>query len=206
MNGVPLTPAEDEAARRLAGEILSRGEFSGAKQMLDLAEQAIEWIRWLLGWGELATTNPPLYYTILFGLGAFAAALIAHLVVSIRAALVLQGREKPAAVRAADPHFADEADRLAGQGRFLEAAHRLQLGVLDLLLRGRRLELARSEPNRVLRRRLAEARIGEAERHDLGLLLDRFETRWFRDREEDPSLYEAWRSLYRRLARGNATA
>lgn len=209
MIATPLTPAEDEGARRLAAEILQRTEFSGSRNALEAWERIREWLHWfdwLLGWGSLSTTNPLLFYAILAVLVAIAAALILHIVWSIRAAMM---QAVPTASRASTPaetRFDEEAAALATQGRFLEAAHRLQLGVLDLLLRGRRLELSRSEPNRVLRRRLSEARLGEGERRDLLRLLDRFETRWFRDREEDPGLYEDWRGLYLRLARGNASA
>jgi hypothetical protein len=58
----------------------------------------------------------------------------------------------------------------------------------------------------VLRRRLAETQLPEGERRDLLHLLDRFETSWFRDREEDPELYRGWRTLYQRLARGGTSA
>jgi len=205
----PPSPADDEAVRRLAAEILARPEFDRPRQALEGWQALLQWFEWLrerLDWSGLAQTNPPLFYAILFGLLAVTAALIAHLVWSVRAALTHAVPRRDAPSPPTEPGFAEDADRLARDGRYLEAAHRLQLGVLELLLRGRRLELSRSEPNRVLRRRLAEARLPADERSELVQLLDRFETRWFRDRAEDPALYEAWRRLYQRLAGGGAAA
>ena len=200
---------DDDGVRRLAAEILSRSEYAGTKKMLHSLDAVLEWLRWLrqmLGWGDLLETNPVLYYAILFTLLLVSAALIAHIVWSVRRALAAAAPAAGGAAAPEGPQFSAEAEELARQGRFLEAARRLQLGVLDLLLRGRLLELARSDPNRVLRRRLAETRLPEGERRDLLRLLDRFETSWFRDREEDPDLYEGWRALYQRLAGGGTAA
>ena len=107
---------------------------------------------------------------------------------------------------AAPPRFADEAAALAASGAFLEAARRLQLAVLDLLLRRRVLELGRADANRALRDRLHRAPLPDAERIDLLALIDRFERAWFRDRIEDPALYADWRSLHARLAGGTGPA
>src|SRR6266403_795887 len=87
------------------------------------------------------------------------------------------------------------ADALARRGMFLEAARRVQLAALDLLLRARVVELGRSDPNRTLRRRLRDAALPEAERGDLLALIDWLEQRWFRDRNEERELYDRWRSL-----------
>lgn len=91
------------------------------------------------------------------------------------------------------------AEALAGQGRFLEAAHCTQLAALELLLSGEWLALERSDTNRTLRQRLREAPLPDAERSDFLALLDRLESRWFRDRVEDRDLYGAWRGLHARL-------
>jgi hypothetical protein len=196
----------DEALRRLAAEILSRSEFAGARRTFVLLDRLREWLRNLAGWiepGGLRDDNPVLYYALLAALFALAAALIAHVTWSVRAALRFSA---PPSRRSPQParDFAAAADRLARQGRYLEAARQLQLGVLERLLRGRVLELARSEPNEVLRRRLLEARLAENDRRDLLALLDRFERSWFRDRRDDPALFEAWRRLHQRLAPGEA--
>jgi hypothetical protein len=46
---------------------------------------------------------------------------------------------------------------------------------------------------------LREARLPDSERADFLALLDRLESRWFRDRAEDRDLYGAWRGLHARL-------
>lgn len=203
MIALASTPSDDQV-RRLAAEILARPEYTRPRDALRSLAALSEWLRWLerlFGLGSLIETNPLLYFVILAALLLAAAALIAHLVYSIRRALTWA--TPPARMQTAQgPGFSAEAAVLARQGRFLEASRRLQLGVLEALLQTRRLELSRSEPNRVLRRRLAEARLDDGERSDLLELLDRFETHWFRDREEDADLYEGWRSLYLRLAGG----
>lgn len=199
----------DDRARRLAAEILGREEYTRPRQALDSLAHLTDWLRWLdrlFGLGDLIETNPLLYYLILAALLITAAALITHLVYSIRRALTWATPAPRRATEDGGPRFSDEAEALARQGHFLEAARRLQLGVLETLLQTRRLELSRSDANRVLRRRLAEAHLAEGERRDLLQLLDRFETSWFRDRQEDAGLYEGWRSLYLRLARGGTTA
>lgn len=198
----------DDQVRRLAADILGRPEYTRPRDALHTLASLTEWLRWLdrlFGLGDLIETNPILYYVLLTALLLTAAALIAHIAYSIRRALTWA---TPAPLPAVDegPRFSAEAEELARQGRFLEAARRLQFGVLETLLQTRRLELSRSDANRVLRRRLAEANLADGERRDLLQLLDRFETRWFRDREEDAGLYEGWRSLYLRLARGGTSA
>ena len=95
---------------------------------------------------------------------------------------------------------------LAAQGRFLEAAHRLQLATIELLVSQRRLALSRFEANRVLRRRVREATLPMAERRTLVDLVDRLERGWFRDRAGDADLYGAWRTLHARLAESAAEA
>ena len=106
----------------------------------------------------------------------------------------------PEAPAPGGPRFVEEAEALAANGRFLEAGRRLQLAVIELLLRRRVVALTRSDSNRILRARLREASLPEPERRDLLDLLDRFERSWFRDGSADRSLYEAWCDVHARLA------
>jgi hypothetical protein len=92
------------------------------------------------------------------------------------------------------------ADTLAGEGRFLEAAHAVQLAALQLLLERRWLVLDRFEPNRTLRARLAASRLPESERAGFAGLLDGLEAHWFGDREADRGLFDSWCTLHERLA------
>jgi hypothetical protein len=99
-----------------------------------------------------------------------------------------------------EPELLRDAERLAREGRYLDAARRVQLAALELCLERGWLELERSDANRTLRTRLARAPLPPAERHRFGELLGDLERRWFGDRREDPGLYEGWRVLHTRLA------
>ena len=94
-----------------------------------------------------------------------------------------------------------EARALAAEGRFLEAAHRVQLATLAMLIKFDWLELARSDPNRTLRQRVASSSLPERERNKLITLVDRLEALWFDEPREDRELFEEWLALDERLSR-----
>jgi hypothetical protein len=94
----------------------------------------------------------------------------------------------------------EQARALAEGGQYLEAAHRTQLATLALLIEVDWLELARSDPNRTLRRRIAESVLPEAERRQLTALVDRLESLWFDEPREDRELFEAWMALDDRIS------
>jgi hypothetical protein len=190
MTALPAPP--DEQVRALAVTILQRHEFAYWHDTPWL----VSFLAWLTG---LWKTNPVLYYAMLVGLTAVALLLLAHVGWAVRRALALPAPARPPRADTAPPPFLEEADALARRGMFLEAARRVQLAALDLLLRARVLELGRSDPNRTLRRRLRDATLPEAEREDLLALIDWLEQRWFRERSEERALYDRWRSLHARL-------
>ncbi len=101
------------------------------------------------------------------------------------------GRDHAEAIR--------EAGALARMGQFLQAAHRVQLATLALLIEFDWLELARSDPNRTLRNRLRESALPKRERSELIALVDRLETLWFDAPREDRLLFEDWLSLDERI-------
>jgi hypothetical protein len=196
----------DEAVRALAREIVAREDYARFRPL------DAEWLARLLrrladlivSLSDLWETDPALYVLLVLGLAALAAALIAHVVWSVRRAL---SASVPAAPRPAAPRLdlAADAAALARDGRLLEAAHALQLACLEALVRGGALELRRHEPNQTLRERLARSPLPDAERREFLALLGRLETRWFRDRAAGPDdgpLFEAWRALHDRLAPG----
>src|SRR6185436_7817442 len=126
--------------------------------------------------------------------------LLLHVAWSIRRSLAISPTDNKASP-ASEAKFAQEAQAYAAAGRFLAAAHQMELAVLDLLLQRRVLELTRSEPNRTLRRRLLTALLPEGERAELLSLLDRLERQWFRDRADERGLFDAWWQLYARFER-----
>lgn len=223
MPGAPLLP--DEQARELAREILSRPEYAAYRrphtQLQEWIERLAEWIRdlgdyvpeWMIDlWhGFWATVREILGFA--FGDDALVVVVRLAIALGVLAAFGLgvryalrELRERRAEPQggvlepAAAPRWIDEAEVLAREGRFVEAAHCAQLASLELLLRKQWLELERSDPNRVLRRRLSEASLPESVRDRFLALLDRLESRWFRDRVEDRDLYSDWRALHARIA------
>jgi len=102
------------------------------------------------------------------------------------------GRDHARAVKAARD--------LARDGHYLEAAHRVQLATLALLIEFDWLELARSDPNQTLRDRVRASAIPKPEAGRLIELVDRLETLWFSEPREDRVLFEDWLSLDERIA------
>ena len=203
----PAAEWGDEPVRELAAEILAREEYAAGRPDLEAWSQLLDWLtgftRWLEG---LRVEAPGLYWLVILGLLVVALGLLAHVVwtvsIALRATPPPERRERAAA----PVDLGRRAEALAAEGRFLEGARQLERASLALLLEGRVIELARSEPNRVLRRRLLAAPLPEAERRELVGLIDRLERRVFRQGAEDPELYAAWRALYRRLASGAVPA
>jgi len=202
---VPSLPADDRV-RAVAAEILARADYARWRSghlrgVFDILLRVERWLDALQAWlGQLADTRPWLYAAILVGLLTVSVGLFLHVAYAIRRALTAAHVAAPTPHEAPAAAWLAEAERLARAGRTLEAAHQVQLAVLALLLEERGLELARGEPNRVLRTRLRTAQLSAAERVEVLALLDRLEARWFRDRAEDPGLYEAWCALHARVA------
>lgn len=129
--------------------------------------------------------------------------LVATLVLLWRARSLWQRRPRATqtAIRPGRRH-ADalrEARSLAREGRFLEAAHRVHLATLALLIELDWLELARSDPNRTLRRRISVSSLPEREGRQLIALIDRLEALWFAEPRDDPRLFEDWLALDERI-------
>ncbi len=198
----------DDALRALAREILERHEYArwrplDSETLRGLLDRMTRFVDWM---GELSQTQPLLWAAILGGLLLVALLLLAHVVIALRSALAAPGPAVSPRASASGPQFLGEAQALARDGRYLEAARRLQLACLESLLSRGQLELQRFEANRTLRRRIAASELPPAQRSELLTLLQRLETRIFRDRTEDRGLYEAWLALHGRLAAAAPTA
>lgn len=204
-----LAEISDAHIREAAQTVLRQSPYAQWRR----SAVTFDWLEWLRDWLDglgtrldaLQMAAPLLYWLTVGGVLLAALLMFAHIVWSIRIALAKASPGALSPRAAGGPSLAAEADGLANQGRFLEAARRLQLAAIELLLRDRAITLSRSEPNRILRRRVQGAPLAEPERRDLLGLVDRLEIAWFRDRTEDAELYRAWQLLYRRLAaRGGA--
>jgi hypothetical protein len=225
MPDASVTAAE---ARQLAREILERSEYARHRRdptwlqrwvdelsaWLDAqADRVASWMPdWLVAaWDGFWSGLRSLLETVLGDDALVVVLRIALLVVLLGAIAILarrvvrelrSGQEAQVATAPeplAGPRLIDEAERLAAEGRFLEAAHCTQLASLQLLLHKNCLELERSDPNRTLRRRLQAAPLPEVVRERFLLLLDRLEGEWFRERQQDRGLYGEWRALHRQI-------
>jgi hypothetical protein len=203
MPSVPPITLSDAQVQEAAAEVLRRAPYAHWRAMeaqVAWLEPLLEWLHGLDSWLFDLSVNAPLFYWLLIGGALLTAALLfAHVVWSVRVALSMPATvAAPPAMQGATS-LAAGAEALAAEGRYLDAAHRLQLATIDLLLRRRVIELTRSEPNPVLRERLRVAPLPDGERRTLLALVDRLEASWFRDRTNDATLYGDWRTLYRQL-------
>ena len=199
--------ASDEEIRRLAGELLSGEAY--ARYRIDeeawraFFERLARGLDTLLLWFDgLRIESPLLYASALIALALVAVLLLAHVAWSIRAALRAGEPDDRRAAALPRRDLVEEAAHLASEGRFLDAARRLEHACLDELMAQGAIELARGDANRVLRRRLNDAPLPEPRRRELLGLLDRLESRLFRDPVEDAELYLGWRRLHAHLQGG----
>ena len=220
----------DEEARAAAREILADGKFTrwhedfdawlrafegllallpdwlieGASWVLEMLKMVLlaflDILGWLLGFFGFIDTPHALVGWVGAALLVAIACVLAYRVAGDRFS---NGRERtphePAPVGHADA--IREATALASRGRFLEAAHRVQLATLSFLIERGWIELARSDPNRTLRQRVAASSLPQDARGDLIALVDRLEALWFDAPVEDRALYEAWLALDTRILR-----
>jgi hypothetical protein len=205
-----MTPPSGESAlaslgreeiRARAGEILAQSEYARWRSAAEWGERIDQALRELFDWlAELNANAPALYWLIVAALFAVALLLFAHVAWTIRAALRRSAPTDAGPLRPPAPSLVAEARELALSGRHLEAARRVQLAAIELLLRRGAIDLGRSDANRVLRRNLTAGVVSAGQRAEFVALLDRLERAWFRDRADDPDLYARWSDLYARLA------
>jgi hypothetical protein len=190
----------DEQIRTLAAEILSRDEFFRPGRAEEAWRAVLERVLGFLDFLEaLRISSPLVYWVILAGLLLVSVVLLIHVGWTVRIALRMPRPEAREPRSPSGPGFIDQAERLAGEERFLEAARRVELAALDLLLRRRVIELSRSDPGRTLREQVRRSDLPEPERGSLVALQKRLEAGLFREHAADRSLYEAWLDLHRRL-------
>jgi hypothetical protein len=224
-NGV-LTP---ERARALAEEILARPEYAAHRREPTFLQNWVDALAaWLEEAWEFLTDLAPDWLVAIWdalwsGLGSMAGAMFGGSGLSVLGRLLLaaavigaigilvhrllrevrarrpEADDQDSLARESGPELIADAARHASEGRYLEAAHCTQLASLQMLLQKKRLELERSDPNRTLRRRLADAPVPATTRDHFLSLLDRLESHWFRDREDDRDLYGEWRSLHAQI-------
>ena len=191
----------DEDVLSLTQQIVAQPRYARWREYdVDLAAQIVRWLDEYLTWSsDLESASPILFWLLMAAFLTVALALLAHIGWSIRVALRPTGPPDIRQPRKGAPRWVEEAEALARDGRFLEGAHRLLLGSIDVLVTRGVIELARADANRVLRDRVRRSRLPVAVRARFLDLLDAFEERWFRDRIEDGDLYRAWYELHAQL-------
>ncbi len=166
--------------------------------MAEFLHRLLDWIGRL---GILRVEEPILYWMIIIALVAALVGMLVHLVWTLQA--VLRMPEPPArsiAASAALPDLAGEAETLAANGRYLEAAHRLMLASFRSLVERSVLELTPDRPNRWIRAALRGSPLAQSLVFELDSLVERTERMWFGDRENDREIYVQWRSAFERLS------
>jgi len=196
----PLPDLSDPAVLKLTHQILARPEFAAAAE----ASRTTDWERaiadWILQLQFLRDSNPILYWIIFAAVIAVAIALFAHIAWTVWIATHTPAPRGRPASRAASPDLALEAARLAADGFYLEAAHRLMLASFRTLGERSVIELRPDRSNRWIRAALHKSALGAELAADLDHLVERTERRWFGDRENDPAIYTQWCAAFERLS------
>ncbi len=160
----------------------------------------LSWLLDKLGQLEiLRVKEPVIYWTILAVVALVLAGMTVHLIWTLWVAL---SAPEPAAQRwegSSRRDLAQEADALAADGRYLEAAHRLMLASFRALAERSVIELRPDRPNRWIRTALLRSSLAEGLALEIGALIEQTERLWFGDRRNDPGIYARWRSTFERL-------
>ncbi len=194
--------SDSSRIRELAEEILSRPEYARAK----INVEAPQWLRWFferlnefLSWLDgLYASSPILYWLLLAGLLLVLGLLVAHMVWSISRALRDQEPEQVVSGHE-EKDFGAVADELARNGRYLEATHQLLLACLQRAAQSGVIELHADDTNGIARTRLEASSLSAQLRTELLQLINTTERIWFRDRSDDPDLYNRWSRAYHDL-------
>ncbi len=189
----------------MTSEVLSRPEYAWRHRddaaWLDLFEDLREWFDAFQTWMDaLAVTAPALFWAVFLGLVGLLLVLIAHIAVSIRAALRAPEPEDGAPRRRAQRDRVAEAAALADEGRYLDAARQIHLVCLEILIGHEVLHLGRGDAGRAVREALATAPIDDSDRITFEQLLDRLERAVFRDGSNQREMYDLWKQLHGRLS------
>jgi len=193
-----LRDLSDPAVLKLTHRILARPEYAAVA-----SSPTVDWARWLERWIRklelLRDTAPILYWAIFAGAIALTIALFAHIAWTVWIAMHTPAPRERRAARAAPPDLAIEAARLAGEGRYLDAAHRLMLASFRMLGERSVIELRPDRANRWIRAALHQSALERDLAGELDTLVEQTERRWFGDRDNDPAIYAEWRAAFERL-------
>ncbi len=195
-----MAKPSDAAIRELAHQILARPEYANATSNKYVAELLRRILGWINNLGALQFKDPFLYWIVIVALVVVLVALVTHLVWTLRAALrAPEPSGRPVIGGRTMPDLAGEADALAADGRYLEAAHRLMLASFRALAETSVIELSPERSNRWIRAALRESSLAQPLAVELDALVERTERKWFGERANDARIYAEWRSAFERL-------
>lgn len=190
----------DPAVHKLTAEILARPEYGQATGGDPILVRLLSWLLDELGKLEILRVEAPvIYWTIMAVIALVLAGMTVHLIWTLWVAL---SAPEPAAERwegLSRRDLAQEAEALAADGRYLEAAHRLMLASFRALAERSVIELRPDRPNRWIRTALLRSSLAEGMALEIGALIEQTERLWFGDRQNDPGIYARWRSTFERL-------
>jgi hypothetical protein len=196
----------DAEVRALAGKILARPEYAHASgKQLQLQDSLYKFLERILRWFSdievLRDNSPLLYWIIVLAIAAVCVGLIAHVTWTLWIAMTAPEPPAPARASAANaPDLAREAESLAANGRYLDAAHRLMLASFRTLAERSVIELRPDRSNRWIRAALRGSALADNLAAEIDTLVEGTERRWFGDRENDPEIYARWRSAFEQLS------
>lgn len=196
----------DDAVRDLAGQILARPEYANASGVHSKVESWLarffDWIfHGLSSMQVLRSSSPLLYWMLVLAIAGVSAALIAHVAWTIWIAMTAPQPVSLERATGADvPDLSKEAEALAANGRYLDAAHRLMLASFRTLAERSVIELRPDRSNRWIRAALRSSTLAETLARELDALVERTERRWFGDRANDPEIYARWRAAFEQLS------
>ncbi|MGA8059546.1 MAG: hypothetical protein WB999_14960, partial [Candidatus Binataceae bacterium] len=161
----------DPAVHKLTAEILARPEYGQATGGDSILVRLLSWLLDKLGQLEiLRVKEPVIYWTILAVVALVLAGMTVHLIWTLWVAL---SAPEPAAQRwegSSRRDLAEEAEALAADGRYLEAAHRLMLASFRALAERSVIELRPDRPNRWIRTALLRSSLAEGLALEIGAL------------------------------------
>jgi hypothetical protein len=195
-----LPDLSDPAVLKLTHQILERPEFAAATSPKWMTDWEQKFAQWIASLEFLRDANPVLYWTIFGVVILVAIALFAHIIWTVWIATHTLAPREGRIARATAPDLAADAARLAEDGYYLEAAHRLMLASFRTLGERAVIELRPDRSNRWIRAALHKSALGAELAADLDGLVQRTERRWFSDRENDPAIYAQWRTAFERLS------
>jgi len=195
-----LPDLSDPAVHKLTAEILARPEYGRATAQDSILVHLMNWLLDELDKLQLLRIEAPvLYWLIVFVIAAVLAAVVLHLIWTLWVAL---STPEPPQVRWEDSSrrdLAGEAEVLAAEGRYLEAAHRLMLASFRALAERSVIELRPDRPNRWIRLALLRSSLAESLALEMGALIEQTERLWFGERRNESAIYDRWRSTFARL-------